>query len=110
MLVQDLEESATLCGVAEKLLSKLPHALRCFRIVPAVAASVGVLSVPLSNVVGRPDVELHVRVAFVKPGGANSCVPLCRRLRNLGCSEGALESARVALNQRKLSLPLAGGQ
>jgi len=92
MRVQDLEESATLCGVVEKLLSKLPHALRCFRIVPAVAASVGVLSVPPSNVVGCPDVELYVRVAFVKPGGANSCVPLCRRLRNLGCSEGALEA------------------
>ena len=104
MWVQDLEESATLCGVTEKLLSKLPHALRCFRIVPAVAASVGVLSVPLSNVVGCPDVELYVRVAFVKPGGANSCVPLCRRLRNLGCSEVHNKAHEVTLNQRKLSL------
>ena len=78
-----MEESATLCGVAEKLLSKLPHALRCFRIVPAVAASVGVLSVPLSNVIGCPDVELYVRMAFVKPRGANSLAPLSRRFRNL---------------------------
>jgi len=95
--VQNLEESATLSRIAEEFVSKLSDACCGFRIVAAVPARVGVLSVPLADVVCFPNVKLNVRMANVQPGRTDSLMSVRGRLRNLDRSEVHNEAHELLL-------------